>query len=53
MLFNYYTAENKKGVIQHSKFKAFIEPAAEVFLTAFTPTELRHLMISKTIGNSL
>ena len=31
MLFNYYTAENKKGVIQHSKFKAFIEPAAEVF----------------------
>ena len=37
MLFNYYTAENKKGVIQHSKFKAFIEPAAEVLLKKLFP----------------
>ena len=37
MLFNYYTAENKKGVMQHKKFKAFIEPAAEVRLIKTFP----------------
>lgn len=32
MLFNYYQASNTKGIITHPKFKAFIEPVAEVRL---------------------